>query len=84
MCSISIKRNESQQFDYGQNLPTCEFFLAHYMVRTGSGKLWKVMEIDNAIFQDLETFGKRDVFQSGYEKFWKFVWENSKNMLKWI
>ena len=54
------------------------------MVRTGSGKLSKVMEIDNAIVQDLESFGKRDVFQSGYEKFWNFVWENSKNTLKWI
>jgi len=26
------------------------------MVRTGFGKSWKVMEIENAIFQDLESF----------------------------
>ena len=34
--------------------------------RNGFGKLWKVMEIDNAIFQDLESFGKREIFQTGY------------------
>ena len=26
---------------------------------------WEVMEIDNAFFQDLESFGKREVFQKG-------------------
>ena len=26
------------------------------------------MEIDNAIFQDLERFGRRGVFQNGYGK----------------
>ena len=26
------------------------------------------MEIDNAIFHDLESFGKREVFQNGYGK----------------
>ena len=28
----------------------------------------KVLEIDNAILQDLESFGKREVFQNGYGK----------------
>ena len=32
----------------------------------GSCGSWKVMEIDNAILQDLESFGKREVFQNGY------------------
>ena len=36
------------------------------------------MEIDSAIFQDLESFGKREVFQHGYETVCIFVWENSK------
>ena len=37
------------------------------------------MEIDNAIFQDLESFGKREVFKMvKMEKFWIFAWGNSK------
>ena len=32
------------------------------MIRTGIGEFWKVMEIDNAIFQDLESFGKERIF----------------------
>ena len=31
------------------------------------GRFWKAMEIDNAIFQDLESFGKRMIF-NGYGK----------------
>jgi len=27
------------------------------------------MEIDNAMFQDLGSFGKREISQNGYEKF---------------
>ena len=54
--------------------------------RTGFGKLWKVMEIDNTIFQDLESFGKRDVFQIFHGKvldfcvgkFAKFCFESLK------
>ena len=34
--------------------------------RTGFGRFWKVMEFDNAVFQDPESFGKREVFQNGY------------------
>ena len=37
-------------------------------VRTGFGEFWKAMEIDDAIFQDLESFGKREVFQTGCGK----------------
>ena len=40
-----------------------------YRVRMGFGKLWKVMEIDNAIFQDLESFGKGRFFKMAMEKF---------------
>ena len=31
---------------------------------------WKVMEIKNAIFQDLESFGKEMIFKIAMEKFW--------------
>ena len=36
------------------------------------------MEIDNAIFQDLESFGRGKFFQMAMEKSWVFVWESSK------
>ena len=35
------------------------------------------MEIDSTIFQDLESFGNREVFKIAMEKFWIFDWENS-------
>ena len=41
------------------------------MVRMGFGKFWTVMEIENAIFQDLESCGKEDL-QSGYGKVFGF------------
>jgi len=31
--------------------------------------LWKVIEIDSAIFQDLESFGKEKFFKMAMEKF---------------
>ena len=31
------------------------------------------MKIDNAIFRDLESFGKREVFKMAIEKFWILV-----------
>ena len=48
-----------------------------YRARTGFEKFWKVMEIENAVFQELESFGKEN-FQNGYGKFWIFVRKNSK------
>ena len=30
------------------------------------GKFWKVMEIYNVIFKDLESFQKRELFQNGF------------------
>ena len=42
------------------------------------GKFWKVKVIDNAIFQNLESFGKDKFLEIAMEKFWIFVWENSK------
>ena len=47
-------------------------------VRAAFRKLWKVMEIGNATFQDLESFGKEKFFKLVVEKFWIFVWENSE------
>ena len=44
----------------------------------GSYGFWKVMEIDSEIFQHLESFGKEKFFKMAMEKFWIFVWENSK------
>ena len=38
-------------------------------VRTGCGKFLIVAEIDNAIFQDLENFGKGTFFRMATEKF---------------
>ena len=38
-------------------------------VPTGVGQLWNVMEIENAIFQDLQSFGKCNL--PGPAKFWK-------------
>ena len=40
------------------------------------------MEIENAIFHDLESFGKERIFRMAMEKC--FVWKNSKNILKWM
>ena len=36
------------------------------------------MEIDDAIFQNLESFGKREVFQVGYGKVMDFCLGNLK------
>ena len=36
----------------------------------------EVMEIENAIFQDLESFGKEIIFKIAMEKFRIFVWKN--------
>ena len=43
------------------------------------------MEIENAIFQDLKSFGKkRGLFKMAMEKFWIFDLKNSKNILEWM
>ena len=42
------------------------------------GKVWKGLEIDNAVFQDLESSGKERVFKMAMEKYWIFVWKNSE------
>jgi len=36
------------------------------------------MEIDNAIFQDLESFGKERIFKMATAKFWIFAWDDTK------
>jgi len=55
---------------------------ATYRVRTGFGKFWKVMEIENVFFQDLENFGKGRIFKMAMEMFWIFVRKNSKTIQK--
>ena len=52
-------------------------------VRKYFGKFWKVMEIDNAIFQDLESFGNERFFKLAMEKLWTF-WGEILDILKWI
>ena len=57
----------------------------------GFGKFWKFMEIENAIFQDLENFGKERIFYKG-ERIVKMPFQNFeflfgkilKNFLKWM
>ena len=53
-----------------------------YSVRTGFGKFWKVMEIENVIVHYMECFGKERIFKMAMEKFLIFVWKNSKNIPK--
>ena len=50
----------------------------------GFGKAWKVMEIDVAILQDQESFGKERIFQMAMKKFWIFVLKNFKISLRVI
>ena len=42
------------------------------------------MEIENAIFQDLESFRKEGIFKIAMEKLWSFVPKDSKNIIKWM
>ena len=47
-------------------------------------RFWKVMKIDNAIFQNLESFGKGKCFHLDYRKALDFHLEKFQNSLKWI
>ena len=40
------------------------------------------MEIENAIFPDLDSFGKERIFEMAMEKFWMLVRKNSEIILK--
>ena len=63
----------------------CVFYIAGSIwVFESCGKFWKVMEIENTILQDLESFGKKRSFKMAMEEFWIFVWKNSKNIQKLI
>ena len=53
-----------------------------YRVLTDFGKLLNVMEIENAIFQNLENFGKCKFFYMAMEKFWIYVLGKLSNCLK--
>ena len=55
-------------------LASIEYFCLTYSARTCFGSFWKAIGFDNAIFQDMESFGKRS-FQMAMEKFCIFVWE---------
>ena len=44
------------------------------LVYSGLIRVWKVIEFENAIFQDLESFGRED-FQNGYGKVLDFCLE---------
>ena len=44
----------------------------------GFGNCWKVMEINNAICQDLDRLRKGRLFKMTMEKFWNLVWKTSK------
>ena len=50
----------------------------------GLYRFWKAKEMDNAILQDLESFGKREVFQNGYGEVLHFCLGKFLNTLKWI
>ena len=42
------------------------------------------MEIENATFQDLESFGKERFFTMAIEKLWVFIRGKFYNIIKWI
>ena len=52
-------------------------------VRTGFGKFWKVMELKMLLSRTWRVLGK-EIFNMTIEKFWIFVWKNSKYILKWM
>ena len=45
---------------------------------------WKVMEIENAIFQQLESFSKGRIFCIGYGNVFDISCENPNHILKWM
>ena len=42
----------------------------NYLVLAGFREFWKVTEIKNAIFHDLESFGRERIFKIAMKKFW--------------
>ena len=49
-----------------------QYRITTYRVRKTFGRFQKAMEIDDASFQDLESFGKRRIFLMVVEKVWVF------------
>ena len=45
---------------------------------------WKVIEIENVIFQDLEVLDKRWLFIMAMEKFRIFAWKGANHIQKWM
>ena len=41
----------------------------HINVRTGLGKFWKIMEMDDTVLQDLENFGKEGFSKCPWKSF---------------
>ena len=56
--------------------------LSYFKVRTGFGKYWKVIKVENAIFRDLKSLGKREHFKMTMEKFWIFFGKIHKSIPK--
>jgi hypothetical protein len=54
------------------NTTSCDIVQTIIRGRTGFGKSWKVLEIDNGFFQDLESFGKLIFGPLGYGKVMDF------------
>ena len=53
-----------------------------FFTKQGPHRFWNAMENENAIFQELNSFGKDRNFRIAKEELWIFVWKNSKNILK--
>jgi len=52
-------------------------------VRTSIGNFWKVMEIDNAFFQDMESFGKKGFLNKLWKSFGFLSRKSLWNSLEW-
>ena len=65
----------------------CTFFSKKHRSRCSTYRIhagfWKVLEIENAFFQDLESFGKEMIFKMAMESF-GLLFGNSRNILKWM
>ena len=42
------------------------------------------MGTENAIYQDLKSFGKARIFKIAMEKLWVFILKSSRTILKWM
>ena len=80
---LKCHRDQCQGHFYSIVLVTI-LFAGSVRVSESFGKFWKVMEIENAIFQDQKSFRNERIFKMAFEKSWIFVWKILKNALKWM